>query len=53
MPSIFRPSPAPFEVQRFATGRNRALYERLGFVMTATIRIADCPPIYPMVRPSK
>ncbi|MEQ5872093.1 GNAT family N-acetyltransferase [Sagittula sp. NFXS13] len=32
------------------TERSRALYARLGFEQTGTIRAADCPPIYPMVR---
>lgn len=32
------------------TGRNRALYARLGFVVTAEIRAADCPPLTAMVR---
>ncbi len=30
--------------------RNRALYERLGFETIATIRVADCRPIFPMLR---
>ncbi|WP_162683453.1 GNAT family N-acetyltransferase [Rhodobacteraceae bacterium DSL-40] len=32
------------------TERSRALYARLGFEQTDTILVADCPPIYPMVR---
>lgn len=30
--------------------RNRKLYARLGFETIATIRVADCPPIFPMLR---
>lgn len=30
--------------------RNRALYERHGFVVTGEIRVADSPPMWPMVR---
>lgn len=30
--------------------RNRALYERHGFVATAEIRAADSPPLWPMLR---
>lgn len=32
------------------TERSRALYARLGFEQMETIRVADCPPIHPMVR---
>lgn len=32
------------------TERNRALYARLGFVATAEIQAADCPPMTAMVR---
>ena len=32
--------------------RNRALYERHGFEVTAEIRAADCPPLWPMLRPA-
>lgn len=32
------------------TERSRALYSRLGFEQMDTIRVADCPPIHPMVR---
>lgn len=35
------------------TERSRALYARLGFETTAVIRMADCPPIWPMVRTPK
>jgi ribosomal protein S18 acetylase RimI-like enzyme len=33
-----------------STPRNRALYERHGFVVTAEIRVADSPPLWPMRR---
>jgi ribosomal protein S18 acetylase RimI-like enzyme len=36
-----------------STPRNRALYERHGFEVTAEIRVADCPPLWPMVRPAR
>ena len=37
-----------------ATGpRNRALYERHGFRAVAEIRVGDCPPITPMLRPPR
>lgn len=32
--------------------RNRALYERHGFVVTAEIQVADSPPLWPMHRPA-
>jgi GNAT superfamily N-acetyltransferase len=32
--------------------RNRALYERHGFEVTAEIRVADSPPLWPMLRPA-
>jgi ribosomal protein S18 acetylase RimI-like enzyme len=32
--------------------RNRALYERLGFVVVGEIRAADSPPLWPMLRPA-
>ena len=32
------------------TGRSRALYERLGFRVTATIREGGCPPLWCMLR---
>ncbi|HEY2635810.1 MAG TPA: GNAT family N-acetyltransferase, partial [Solirubrobacteraceae bacterium] len=31
--------------------RNRALYERLGFVVQRELRFAGSPPIWPMLRP--
>lgn len=35
------------------TERSRQLYERFGFVTTAEICVADCPTIYPMLRPAQ
>ena len=32
--------------------RNRALYERHGFVATAEVRAGDSPPMWPMLRPA-
>lgn len=32
------------------TERSRALYTRLGFETLEILRVADCPPIYPMLR---
>ena len=33
--------------------RNRALYERHGFEAVAEVRVADCSPLWPMVRPAR
>ena len=33
-----------------STERSRRLYERMGFEATGVIRVADCPPIVPMLR---
>jgi GNAT superfamily N-acetyltransferase len=35
-----------------STLRNRALYERHGFVVTGEIQVADSPPMWPMLRPA-
>jgi GNAT superfamily N-acetyltransferase len=35
-----------------STPRNRALYERHGFGVVGEIRVADSPPLWPMLRPA-
>jgi GNAT superfamily N-acetyltransferase len=35
-----------------STPRNRALYQRHGFVATGEIQVADSPPMWPMLRPA-
>lgn len=35
-----------------STPRNRALYGRLGFEVVGEIRVADSPPLWPMLRPA-
>jgi hypothetical protein len=41
-------SPAYLEA---TSRRNRALYERHGFVTIGELTVADCPPLYAMWRP--
>ena len=36
-----------------STPRNRALYERHGFAVVGEIRVADSPPLWPMLRPAR
>jgi ribosomal protein S18 acetylase RimI-like enzyme len=33
--------------------RNRGLYERHGFEVTAEVQVADAPPVWPMLRPAR
>jgi ribosomal protein S18 acetylase RimI-like enzyme len=35
-----------------SSARNRALYERHGFVGTGELRAGDSPPLWPMLRPA-
>jgi ribosomal protein S18 acetylase RimI-like enzyme len=35
-----------------SSARNRALYERHDFQVVAEVRVADCPPLWPMWRPA-
>lgn len=36
-----------------STPRNRALYERHGFVVVGEVRAGDSPPLWPMLRPAR